>query len=146
MSACVAELEKQPKASRRIDIRIQDTLPLQNCLVKLIGSKPLFHCQLDRVDARASMGRGSMISLLCEDWVGEKFPEACIQPILTFLEDEAEVRFLGANDMDVDMVGVVFLLFTTGQCSFPVPFLITKTVLLTPLIGCDTSLNSNWAT
>ena len=135
VNACIAELERQQKASKKIDLRIQDTLPLQNQLVKLIGSKPLFDCQLGGCDSRVLMDSGSMISLLGESWVGEKFPEACIQPISTFLEEEGEVRFLAANNTEVDMVGVVVLPFTIGQSSFPVPFLVTKTELSTPLIG-----------
>ena len=135
LQACIAELEAQQKSGKVIDCRRKDNIPLQNRLVKLIGNKPLFDCLLDGVQARVLWDTGSMISLLNSSWLKTTFPDLGLQPISTFLEEEGEVRFLAANNTEVPMVGCVVLPFTIGDCTFPVPFLVTDAEMSSPIVG-----------
>ena len=134
LSLCIAELEARKRALVEADIRPKDNIPLQNKLVQLVGSKPLFDCKVGKVDTQVLMDSGSQISSLGADWVREKCPEAEIRPVSDFLEGE-DVKFTAVNNTEVSMLGCVVLNFCIGNYSFPVPFLVTESKLARPLIG-----------
>ena len=69
LSVCIAELEARRKAQVEADVRPKDNIPLQNKLVKLVGSKPLFDCKVDKVDTQVLLDSGSQISSLGSHWV-----------------------------------------------------------------------------
>ena len=136
IQACIAELERRQKEGKLVDVRRKDNMALQNRLVKLIGRKPLFSCQLEGVMEKFLLDSGSMISLLNKGWVSSTFPSIEIRPLSDFLEEEeVSVRFTAANNTEVEMVGCVVLNFTLGEISFPVPFLVTDSELTHPIIG-----------
>ena len=139
LSGCIAELEARRRAQVEADIRPKDNIPLQNKIVKLVGSKPLFACQVDKVETQVLLDSGSQISSLGSEWVRDNCPEAEIHPVSDFLEEGEEVRFSAVNDTEVPMLGCVVLNFSIGKYSFPVPFLVTESKLPRPLIGYSVS-------
>ena len=132
---CIAELEARKKAKVEAEVRRKDNIPVQNRLVKLVGSKPLIDCEIGGVKAQVLWDTGSQISTLGVDWVEENFPEAEIRPVSDFLEEGENVKFTAANNTEVPMIGCVVLDFSIGKYSFPVPFLVTESKLARPLIG-----------
>ena len=138
LQACIAELQKLEDAKKFVDVRCKDNIPTQNRLVKLIGNKPIFDCSMNGVNTEALLDTGSMVSVSNSKWVQENFPDSEIRPISDFLESDDEkvkVKFTAANNSEVFMVGVVVLNFSIGDHSFPVPFLVTDSVLTQPIIG-----------
>ena len=129
----ISELEK--KLKENVDIRQKPNAPLQNRLIKLIGEKPLFHCSLGGIDSRVLWDTGSMISMVSSAWVKENIPNAKLQPISDFLEDEQHFEFKAANDTDVPMEGCIVLDFVLGKSVFPVPFLVSSSPLSNPIVG-----------
>ena len=73
LTQCIAELEARNMAQVMTDIRRQDNIPLQNKLVKLVGSKPLFDCKIGDVEAQVLLDSGSQISSLSSGWVRKIF-------------------------------------------------------------------------
>ena len=132
----IAELEAREQIDRQVDVRRKDNIPLQNRLVKLIGSKPIIDCKIGSEMSKALLDSGSQISSLGLDWVREKFPDVEMRPLEDFLEPgEENVKFTAANNTEVPMVGCVTLAFAIGGYSFPVPFLVTESKLARPIIG-----------
>ena len=123
--------------SKNIDVRRKDNIPLQNRLVKLIGSKPVFECLLGGKKSEVLLDTGSMIALGDNNWVTSNFPDIEIRPISDFVDkqDEARIKFTAANNTEVEMLGCVELPFSIGDSTFPVPFLITNSELARPIIG-----------
>ena len=48
----ISELENREKFENKVDVRRNVNTSLQDRLVKLIGKKPLFICQLDSIESR----------------------------------------------------------------------------------------------
>ena len=92
LRGAIAQLEAQLKATKQVDVRRIDNVPLRNRLVKLIGKKPVFECCLNGVQTGVLWDTGSMISLGTAKWLRENFPDIEIRPISEFLEDGEEVR------------------------------------------------------
>ena len=138
----IAELEAREQIDRQVDVRRKDNIPLQNRLVKLIGSKPIIDCKIGCKMSKALLDSGSQISSLGLDWVREKFPDIELRPLSDFLEPgEENVKFTAANNTEVPMVGCVTLEFAIGGYSFPVPFLVTESKLARPIIGYNVIQN-----
>ena len=130
----ISELEKRVEV-KSIDIRKSVNVGLQNRLVKLIGSKPIVSCKLAGKENKALLDTGSQVSMCDEHWLGENAPEAELQPVTDFLDQDENVKFLAANNTEVLIIGAVVLNFTLGQCSFPVPFVVTGGSMNQPIIG-----------
>ena len=132
---CIAELEAREKEKKKVEVRRMDNIPVQNRLVKLIGSKPIFDCHIGEAAAQVLWDTGSQISTANLDWVKETFPEAELRPVSDFLEEGEKVQFTAANNTVVPMVGCVVLNFAIGKYKFPVPFLVTNSELARPIVG-----------
>ena len=139
MCQCIGELEAREASKKKVEVRRKDDIPLQNRLVKLIGSKPLVDCRIGNLDTEVLLDSGSMISSADLEWVTENFPTAELRPISEFLEEDerGDVRFNTANNTEMPMAGCVVLQFSIGKYSFPVPFLVTSAKLSRPIIGSN---------
>ena len=132
----IAELEKLEKVNiKTCDIRKPINVRLQNRLVKLIGTKPLFKCLLSGIEAKVLWDTGSQVSVIDSDWLSTYAPETELRPISDFLESDEKVEFLAANNTVVPMEGAVILEFKMGHRTFPVPFVVTSAKLGNPIIG-----------
>ena len=131
----ISELERREKAKKCVDVRQRDNIPLQDRLVKLIGRKPLFQCELDDVSLQVLWDTGSMISMIDSEWVQENCPNAELRPISDFLDEDENVEFVAANNTKVPMIGCIVLRFTMGSATFPVPFLVTSSKISQPIVG-----------
>ena len=136
VNACIAELELQSR-TKICDVRRRDNIPLQNRLVKLIGTKPVFECLVGGKKSEVLLDTGSMIALGDENWVTSNYPDSEIRPISDFVDkqDVERIKFTAANNTEVEMIGCVELPFALGDCTFPVPFLITRSEVARPIIG-----------
>ena len=135
MCLSITELENREKLKNDIDIHKNRNFSLQNRLVKLIGDKPIFECLLNGSMSRVLWDTGSMISMVDEAWVEKNASGAELRPISDFLNNDEKVEFLAANNTQVPMVGSIVLEFTMGENTFPVPFLVTSTKILHPILG-----------
>ena len=131
----ISELERREKSKKCVDVRQRDNIPLQDRLVKLIGRKPLFQCELDDVSLQVLWDTGSMISMIDSEWVQDHCPDVELRPISDFIDDEDSVEFVAANNTIVPMIGCVVLRFTMGSTTFPVPFLVTSSKMSQPIVG-----------
>ena len=136
LQAAIAELEARAVSKPIADVRKQDNVPIQNRLVKLIGSKPIFQCKLSGVDSDVLWDTGSQIAMTEQTWLANNFPDAEIGPITDFLSEGEKVpKFTAANNTEVEVVGCTVLNFQIGRFSVPVPFLVTESPLSHPIIG-----------
>ena len=117
------------------DIRKPVNVGLRNRLVKLIGSKPIINCQINGADSEVLLDTGSQVSMCNKAWLAKHAPGAEMSPVTDFLDPGEEIRFLAANNTEVQITGVVTLDFTLGTCSFPVPFVVTEGTMSQPLLG-----------
>ena len=131
----ISELERREKAKKCRDVRQRDNIPLQDRLVKLIGRKPLFQCELEGVGSQVLWDTGSMISMIDSEWVRDNCPDVELRPISDFIEDDDNVEFVAANNTKVPMIGCVVLQFAMGSTNFPVPFLVTSSRISQPIVG-----------
>ena len=137
----IEELQRQQEAKSCVDVRQRDNIRLQDILVKLIGRKPWFQCQLEGVSSEVLWDTGSMISMVDSDWLSEKCPSVIMHPISDFLdrqengEQPKSVEFVAANNTKVPMIGCVVLIFTMGGISFPIPVLVTSSKISQPIVG-----------
>ena len=131
----ISELERMEKEKNRVNVSCTPNLPLQNRLIKLIGRKPLFNCKLNDVSSKVLWDTGSMPSMVSSSWVKDNIPNAKLQPISDFLENDEKLEFKAANNTDVPMEGCVVLVFSMGKSSFEVPFLVTSSTLSNPIVG-----------
>ena len=130
----ISELEKRNKV-KICNIRKSVNSGLQNRIVKLIGSKPLFLCKLDGEDWKVLWDCGSQVCVVDYDWLREHAPDAELRPISDFLDDGEKIEFKAANNTEVPMLGAVVLNFSLGSVNFPVPFVVTSGSLAQPIIG-----------
>ena len=103
-------------------------------LIRLVGEKPMLHCKLGGKDTEALWDTGSMVAMADGEWVEENVPEAKIQSVEEFLEGDS-LHLYAANNTQVDVAGVVELEMTIGSYQVPVPFLVSKEKLSSPIIG-----------
>ena len=129
------ELKRRINVNKVCDIRKQENTGLQNRLVKLIGTKPVISCTLGEKKEDVLLDTGSQVSMTDHEWVCENVPDAEIRPVSDFLEQDEQVKFLAANNTEVPIIGAVVLDFTLGDCSFPVPFVVTSGSLSQPIVG-----------
>ena len=133
----IAELEKREKNDTfyHIDIKKDLNTGLRNRLVKLIGSKPLLKCCLDKVESLVLWDTGSQVSVVDDEWLSTHAPNAIVRPISEFLENGEKIEFLAANNTEVPMRGAVVLEFAMDGEHFLVPFVVTTGTLANPIIG-----------
>ena len=117
------------------DIRKPVNLGLKNRLVKLIGSKPIINCKINGTESEVLLDTGSQVSMCDKAWLSSHAPGVEMKPVADFLEQGEEVKFLAANNTEVQITGAVVLDFTLGTCSFPVPFVVTEGSMSQPLLG-----------
>ena len=104
-------------------------------LVGLVGEKPKLNCILSAKKAELLWDTGSMVSLVDRDWLNDNFPDAEIQSVSDFLEEELEVK--AANSTLIKIDGVVVLEFSLGEGgeTFMVPFVVSSQMLTEPILG-----------
>ena len=108
----ISELEKKHVNLNMCDIRKPVNANLQNRLVKLIGSKPIVMCELEGVESNVLLDTGSQVSMCDTEWLDARAPSAELKPVTDFLEKDEQVKFLAANNTEVQVVGAVVLNFT----------------------------------
>jgi hypothetical protein len=90
----ICELEKRVPSEKCCDIRRPVNAGLQKKLVKLIGAKPLFKCQLDGVESRVLWDTGSQVSVIDMEWLSVFAPNVGLRPISDFLESNEKIFWL----------------------------------------------------
>ena len=103
--------------------------------VKLIGSKPTINCKINGTESEVLLDTGSQVSMCDKAWLSTHAPGVEMKPVAEFLEQGEEVKFMAANNAEVQITGAVILDFTMGTCSFPVPFVVTEGSMSQPLLG-----------
>ena len=99
----IAELTRREKVVHVCDIRKDVNTNLQNRLVKLIGTKPMFDISLEGVESKALMDTGSQVAMTDDGWLSENAPDAVVRPLSDFLEEGEKIEFLAANNTEVPM-------------------------------------------
>ena len=108
---------------------------LRSGLVKLVGERPMLKCAVGEADMNALWDTGAMVSMVSTDWLEENVSDAMIMTVEEFLEGD-KLHLCAANNTNVDVEGVVVLDVSIGSSlKTPVPFLVTKDKLSTPIIG-----------
>ena len=104
-------------------------------LIKLVGEKPVLNCVLGGKKVEVLWDTGSMVCLCDRDWLAENFPEAEVQSVSDFLEEDLEVR--AANSTAIQLDGVVVLEFSlvAGGETVRVPFVVSSQKLVEPILG-----------
>ena len=132
------ERREEVKRNEQIEksVRRKDNIPLQNRLIRLIGRKPLFDCQLGGKDARVLWDSGSMVSVVDHGWLQDNFDEIPeIRPISEFLNKDETLTCTAANNAEVPMKGCIPFEFSMGDYNFLVPFLVSSSKLKNPIVG-----------
>ena len=108
----------------------------KNKFLKLVGNKPLLHCQLDGVKSTVLWDTGSMISLVDSKWVNQYFRDKELHNVNKFLENH-KLEVKAANKSNISFTGVILLTFslTVNSPSFVVPFLVTNDEINEPILG-----------
>ena len=76
-----------------------------------------------------------MVSMVSTSWLEKNSKDTKIMTVEEFLEGDS-LHLCAANNTNVDVEGVVILNFGIGSsCEVPVPFLVSKNELNTPIIG-----------
>ena len=131
----IAELSKREETAYLCDIRKSVNTSMQNKLVKLIGSKPIFKCSLDGVESDVLMDSGSQAACIDDEWLSTNAPNAVVHPLSDFLEQDEKIEFLAANNTEVPVRGAVVLEVVMGSEKFLVPFIVTTGTLVHPIVG-----------
>ena len=80
----ISELECREKSGNHVDVRQNVNVQLKSRLVKLIGEKPLFSCELEGIASSVLWDTGSMINVADRDWVQKNTPHLKLRPITDF--------------------------------------------------------------
>ena len=117
-------------------------LKLKRKLVKLVGERPTLKFLLNNVETEGLWDTGAMVSLLDTLFLSEHFPDAKIETLAEFLEEEdiKDFKLTVANKKEMNVVGVVVLQFgVAGRPDmFEIPFLVTDESLSQPILGYNT--------
>ena len=125
----IQELEKIEAAKREMSAfsvreANQVRAKLKDGLVRLVGERPLVHCELGGADSYALWDTGAMVSLVSRSWLEQKRPGTEIMTIEEFLEGDS-LHLCAANNTNVDVEGVAILKFQIGSSGeVSVPFLV----------------------
>ena len=135
----IVELEKLEESKRiinKLSVREENQvkLKLKNSLVKLVGEKPMLKCNLNGKKCEALWDTGAMVSMGDREWITETDPDCEILTVEQFLEGD-NLHLYAANNTKVDIEGIAMVKFGLGPVEIPVPFLITKEKLESPIIG-----------
>ena len=135
----IVELEKIEHAKNVITAlsvreKNQVKVKVKDSLVNLVGEKPMLSCTLNGKQSKALWDTGAMVSMVDRAWITETDPECEILSVEEFLKGD-NLHLYAANNTKVDIEGVAMVKFGLGSVEIPVPFLVTKDKLDTPIIG-----------
>ena len=135
----IVELEKIEESKRiinKMSVREENQvkLKLKNSLVRLVGEKPMLKCNLNGKKCDALWDTGAMVSMGDKEWITETDPNCEILTVEQFLEGD-NLHLYAANNTKVDIEGIAMVKFGLGPVEIPVPFLITREKLESPIIG-----------
>ena len=104
-------------------------------MAKLVGRKPMLQCQLGGKTVKALWDSGSMVAMVCRQWLDENLPDETIYPVSEFFDKELTVR--AANHSKIPYDGVVVLNFSLGEGhdGFYVPVLVASDDIAEPILG-----------
>ena len=131
----IQQLEELELQKRVFSVRETGQVKSKNSLVKLVGEKPLLHCQLNGVKCDVLWDTGSMVSLVSANWFQKLFPGVKVQKVTEFLEGD-NLHLCAANNTPLEVHGVAVLDFCMGNSeAVSVPFLVTGEDVVQPIIG-----------
>ena len=104
-------------------------------LLRLVGRKPLLNCILGTKRVEVLWDTGAMVCLIDREWLRKNFPNAKIQSISDFLDEDLEVRAANSTKIPMDGVVVLDLSFIEGGETVSVPFVVSSQSLPEPILG-----------
>ena len=102
-------------------------------LVQLVGRRCTVQCQLHGVDATALWDTGAEVSLVSKEWLEKNLPEVKMESVSSLLGVDLKVEGVGNNS--IPYIGYAMLNVRIDKTELEVPFLITKEVIIEPIIG-----------